>query len=552
MRVLALALAFAVVLLAGRSAAADEPPPRPALAVDDCPVRDPALSEDDLRRQGAEHYTRGETLYVQGDYLGAVQELVASYCKIPYYSILKDIGQAYERNLDYELAIAYLERYVEKIPLDAKRSSPCAADPQEDRENVSRRIKVLQNLSAHILIQTQPKDARITIENKRRIQARARSGEDLAIPANTYLMRVERPGYVTETREITVQIGKPYTFSVELAPETGKLAIQATPADARIFLDDRLVGIGRYDAELSAKRYTVTLERPGRITVRRAIEVLPNQVTRVPVELSPVPQFGRRQLLVFATIAGGAATGALLYAFDETSISGFGSLGGGAAALAGTYLYLDDVALGTSNLTITSTLAATAIGTATTLLFTDEQRVVQPVAGASAIIGGGLGYYLGDRTRIRPGDAALINSSLGWGAAAGGLFALSFGPPREIAAGLVLSGLGLGGISGVVMTRYFDISRTHAALIDVGGIVGILGGLAIESIAYPTSGERFSDEQREHLANFSLAGMAVGLIGAGILTRKLDAPKLNLAPTIGHATGPDGSRTTIYGLGGTW
>jgi hypothetical protein len=36
------------------------------------------------------------------------------------------------------------------------------------------------------------------------------------------------------------------------------------------------------------------------------------------------------------------------------------------------------------------------------------------------------------------------------------------------------------------MTRYFDISRTHALLIDSGGPVGILGGLALESIVNPT------------------------------------------------------------------
>ena len=42
------------------------------------------------------------------------------------------------------------------------------------------------------------------------------------------------------------------------------------------------------------------------------------------------------------------------------------------------------------------------------------------------VAGAGLGYYLGKRTNIRPGDAALINSALLWGTAAGGLFAVSF------------------------------------------------------------------------------------------------------------------------------
>ena len=63
---------------------------------------------------------------------------------------------------------------------------------------------------------------------------------------------------------------------------------------------------------------------------------------------------------------------------------------------------------------------------------------------------------------------------------------------------------------------------------------------------------RFTEAEREHLANFSLGGMAVGLIGAGILTRNLDAPKLPMQPTLGKAVGIDGKTTTTFGLGGTW
>jgi hypothetical protein len=116
----------------------------------------------------------------------------------------------------------------------------------------------------------------------------------------------------------------------------------------------------------------------------------------------------------------------------------------------------------------------------------------------------------------------------------------------------------MGAIGGVLMTSYFDISRTHALLIDVGGIVGILGGLAIESLVYGAAqggldqNARFTEAEREHLANFSLGGMAVGLIGAGILTRNLDAPQPAVQPTVGKAVGPDGKATTTFGFGGEW
>jgi hypothetical protein len=548
------------MIVASASAARAEssaPGGKPKLRIDDCPLRDPSLTEEQLRAQGAERYTRGETLYLQGDYLGAVEELIASYCKIPYYSILKDIGQAYERQLEYELAIEYLERYIHDIPPDAKRTSQCAADPQEDKENVGRRVHVLRDLKAHVLVQTQPKTQHITIENSARVVSRAKSGEDIPLPGDRYKVKIEEPGYETETHTIDVQIGKPYNYFYELVPLKGKISVQVTPADSRIFLDQRLVSlVGHYDATLDAKTYEIMTEHEGRITERRTVEILPNQVKSVPVELTPIPEFGRRQLIVFSTVGGGAATGLLLFAFNNTGIAGIGSVGGAVAGLATSYFYLpESVPLGTSNLAITTSLTGGIIGGSTALIFTDDQRIVQPIAGASAIFGAGVGYYLGDRTKIRPGDAALINSAILWGTAAGGLFAVSFAPPRDVAAGLVLSGLGMGAISGATLTRYFDISRTHAVLIDVGGIIGILGGLAAESLVYPTtqaSNTQVTEQQREHLANFALGGMAVGLIGAGILTRNLDAPNLAIQPTIGNVTAADGSSTTTYGIAGSW
>nr|MBA3452799.1 hypothetical protein [Deltaproteobacteria bacterium] len=122
----------------------------PILEIDDCRQADPTLTPDQLRARGSEHYQRGGTLYIQGDYAGAIDEFVAAYCLIPFYTILKDIGQAYERRLEYELAIGYLKRYVSAVPADAKAANQCATDPQEDKANVLRRISVLGNLTAKV------------------------------------------------------------------------------------------------------------------------------------------------------------------------------------------------------------------------------------------------------------------------------------------------------------------------------------------------------------------------------------------------------------------
>jgi hypothetical protein len=178
------------------------------------------------------------------------------------------------------------------------------------------------------------------------------------------------------------------------------------------------------------------------------------------------------------------------------------------------------------------------------------------VAGAAAVLGGTFGYLVGDRTRISVGDAALINSGVVWGSVAGTLFAVSFNPGHAVAGGLVLSGLGMGTVSGLLLQNNFSITRTHAVLIDVGGVIGIIGGLAAESLVYgqtvQTANNTVDDRAKEHLANYALGGMAVGLLAAGVLTRNLDDPKIPVAPSITQAAAGDGRSATIYGVIGRW
>ena len=526
------------------------------LEIDDCKPTE--LAPDQAKEQGSEHYERGETLYAQGDYEGAVLELVYGYCLAPsYYSLLKDIGQAYERNLDYEKAIGYLERYVREVPPNARPTSS-VPDPQLDKAIVARRVEVLKKLKAKLYVESTPAAARITIANDAGVAARARSGETIEVLGGHYDMTIELDGFEPYHQAIDVKIGKPYTYFVPLVALKGRLSMQVLPGDARIFIGDRLVGIGHIDVVLPGDTYVVTSEAPDRITDRRHIVVLANQVKRVQIELAAQPQIGRRQLIAFSTATGAGATALLLYAFQNTGLAGLGSLAGGAAGFAGAEFALPgDLPLGTSNLTVTGTIGGGILGAGVGLLFTQRVEVIEPVIGAALVLGGGLGYLMGASTQITPGDAALINSGLVWGSVAGGLFALSFDPGHRLGGGLILSGLGMGTVGGVLLQHAYGVTRTHAALIDVGGLVGIIGGLAVESLAYPSQTTRDSTatvdaRSQEHLANFALGGMAIGLLAAGVLTRNLDAPSIGVTPSITRVVAGDGREATIYGLTGRW
>jgi hypothetical protein len=528
-----------------------------SLEIDDC-RSPPDVSPEELRRQGAEHYERGEVLYAQGEYPAAVTELVASYCLFPtYYNLLKDIGQAYERSLDYEKAIAYLERYVTAIPKDAKRENQCAVDPQEDRKYISFRIETMRKLPARILVDTAPGGAKITLANDAGVAGRSTSGQFFGVLGGRYAMTIERDGFKTITKDVRAEIGKPYTFFERLEPLTGRLRIRVIPANARVFIDRRAVGTGAYDTELPGGRYTITVEAEDRLTLSKDVVVLPDRDTPVTIELAPVPQFGRRQLIAYAAIAGGVAGAGLLSNLDsrnQVTYSAYGFAGGTIAGLAGTYWSLPNVPLGTSDLAITSSLIMGVAGGGTAAIFTSNLSGAAPFAGGGLVLGGLAGYYVGDRMHIRPGEAAVINSGALWGTVAGTLFVGAFNPTQHVGSGIVLSGLGMGTTAGVLLSRFFTVSRAHAALIDVGGVIGIIVGVAAENLVYQTNGPTTTSQsaQTEHVSNFALGGLAIGLVTAAILTRNNDNAQVGISPTVGAATASDGKSTATYGIGGNF
>lgn len=520
------------------------------LEIDDCPVQ--TVTADKLRQIGSEHYSRGEVLYAQGDYRGAVDELAAAYCLAPFYSILKDIGLAYERELDFEKAIAYLERYVMAVPRDAKPANACAIDPQEDKKNVLARIRVLQGLEAHISIETEPNDAQITLSSKDTgVTNRTTSGHEMKVLGGHYTMTVERPGFKTKTRDIKAEIGKPYEYFEKLEPQKGRLYVRVVPSEARLYLDRQPFGTGTIATELEGGHYQLLAESEGRLRVTKDVEVIPDRETSLAFELPPEPELGRRQFLAFSVFAGGFLGGGLAAAQNNNTYSaiaaGLGAAGGFAGAYFGTP---ENLALGTSSLAITSSAIGGGFGAGVAAMFTNDGNTAAPVIAAGVATGGSLGYYLGDKLHVSPGDAAVINSGALWGTVTATLFSLSFNASTQISGGVVLSGTLVGTAGGVLLQRYATISRQHSALIDASGVVGIVAALA--TVGVVSRADNSSVKNDERTSNFALGGLAAGLIVGGVLTRHIDERKVVVTPTINRVPGAGGAAATTFGLAGTF
>lgn len=541
-------------LLLARAAAADDAG-GVALEVDRCTTAAPASEAERVARgeRAGTDYDRGEVLYVQGDYAGAVAAFVASYCTLPYYTVLKDIGQAYERLLDYERAIAYLERYVAAVPPDATRDGACAVDPAEDRANVEARIRVLAGLPAKLRVTTTPAGAAITLRRGDTVVARGTTGAGIVeARAGQYTLTVERDGFLPVTTEVAPEIGKPYSYYFQLEPRRGALRIRVQPSDARVFIDERLVGLGDVDVELAGGSYQVMVEAVGRRSEQRTVRVSADDVTEVAFALAAPPQSGRTQLLAAGAIGGLVVGTALGGSIGGDTGAGAGLLIGATASTVGSYLAVPDaLPLGDSSYIITAGLTGAVLGGTTAGMAGSDDDAVA-IGGSIGLIGGAVvGAASARRLDLSPGDAAMLNSGALWGGVAGALFGVVFDGSDRLDHAMVATGVGTGVLTGALLGRTFEPSRREVVLVDLAGVGGAAAAAALQSVV--SEGDATSAESRAH---FGLAGLGVGLVGGALLLQLLDAPPAapprraapRVQPTVARA--PHGGLTV--GLVGAW
>lgn len=511
--------------------------------VDRCAPRI-GLDDKELTRRAGDHFNRGVVLYEQGDYEAAIDEFVSAYCDKPHPSMLYSVGQSYERLILYEKAVAYFDRFIKE-----------SAETVPDRRKAEIRVQTLRGLPARILVATAPANAQVTLRNDTGVAARVRADgvHALEVLKGTYEMNIELPGYEPVQTHIVAEIGRPYSYYFRLEPKKGTVRVVATPSDARIFLGDRLVGIGSYVETVAVGDYQVLVEAEGRPSQRRAIEITAGKTTDLPVDLGQPPKSGRRELVLASGLfLGFAAGGVANTLFDQrSSISSMVGIAGLGIGFGGAYIGVpEDIPLGTTSYIIGSTIIGAADGAVVASLFAGENCFTAEsteldaqgnetcngdLIGSGAATGAAAGAIFSSLTASRfdldAGDAALINSGALWGSLSGLLFWSSFDRDDRVFEPMVLAGLNLGVVVGATVAARAEVSRSRVSIIDLAGLGGLVVGFAVGAGA---------DTANERLAHTSLVGMATGLIAGTYLTRNYDAPKTSLRPTVATTANHDG------------
>ncbi len=550
-QLMTLCLSLAVLLGSPGRSLADE---GTKLRVDSCPDPRAGQSDEEATNSARDNYDRGLVLYEEGDFQGAVDAFVTSYCARAHHASFYNIGQSYERLLDFERSIRYFQRYVDE-----------AGPDDQDAKKASLRAEVLRNLPAQVRIATVPAGAQITIQDAAGIRARgvANSGEEIEIRQGNYTMRVELLGYEAIVRDLVAKPGVPYAYYYSLEPKRGRVQITATPANARIFLDDRLVGVGQYSDELSLGSYKVTVEAPGRLPRSEGVQITYKDLTEIGIELAPPPVSGRRTLLVAAPIAVGLLGGAAMSELfgQNSNLALAGSLGITGLAFGGSYYGIPDtVSRGDAWFMVESAVIGATEGAllASALACggnaeSCSDRVVTGAALAGGITATGLAVLTYKRLAFSTGDAALVGSGAVWGIGTGALFHAIFDADPRTQAPLLLIGMNIGALTAAGLVAHNEVSLRRVAIIDLAGVGGLLGGLSFAETI---------DRNGESVQNFAMLGLIAGLTAGTFLTRYLDEEvasdtkktSLNSSgrswiPMLGAAEDASGGRVLSYGFG---
>jgi formylglycine-generating enzyme required for sulfatase activity len=122
------------------------------------------------------------------------------------------------------------------------------------------------------------------------------------------VVTLQRDGYEPAQREVSVASGAREAVAVSLKPILGQVIVNATPADAQLYVDGAARGVARQTIELPATAHVVEIRKPGYATHR--VTVTPRPGLPQSVEVTLLEGVARASAPAAAGGAAGPATGA--------------------------------------------------------------------------------------------------------------------------------------------------------------------------------------------------------------------------------------------------
>jgi tetratricopeptide (TPR) repeat protein len=295
--------------------AAEPEPSERASTADDSATAMPSAPGSNLEVARV-HFRRGVTLYRAGAYDAAFAEFTRAYESAPNHRVLYNLAQVQAQRHDYVEALAHFRRYLDEGAEEV---------PAERAEQVRAEMAELEQRISRLRIEISIDDARLLVDGQP--AGDLPRDEPLLLNAGVHRLSVEKVGFVSTSRVLTLVGGEESVASFELAAE---LDIDAwivppssTPTSAppppppprvdRTALWASLVTTGA----LAGAGVTFG------VLTRRANATLEDHLSRIPVQRASV-EAGRTRVRTFALLTDGfgaaaaAALGLSTYFFFST------------------------------------------------------------------------------------------------------------------------------------------------------------------------------------------------------------------------------------------
>jgi hypothetical protein len=263
------------------------------------------------------HFRRGVELYRAGAYDAAFAEFTRAYESAPNHRVLYNLAQVQAQRHDYVEARAlfgrYLDEGVDEVP--AERAAHVRAEMAE----LARRISPLR-------IEINVDDARLLVDGQP--AGDLPRDEPLLLNAGVHRLSVEKVGFVSASRVLTLVGGEESQISFELTAELDIDDWAPVPAVPTLASAPPTLPPPRLDRTALWTSLVTTGALAGAsvtfgVLTRRANSALEDQLSRFPVQRASV-EAGRNRVRTFALLTDGfgaaaaAALGLSTYFFFST------------------------------------------------------------------------------------------------------------------------------------------------------------------------------------------------------------------------------------------
>jgi tetratricopeptide (TPR) repeat protein len=237
------------------------------------------------------HFQRGVALYRAGAYDAAFAEFSRAHESAPHYRILYNLAQVQAQRHDYVAALAYFQRYLAEGAgnLPQSRAEEVVAETLELRQRISR-----------LRVETNVDDVRLFVNDMPAVDLPR--DEPLPLNAGIHRLRVEKGGYVSVSRTVTLAGGEESTVSLDLVAELEMDDLALAPAAPAPAALPPVVNRTALWSSLAATGALAGASVTFGVLTRRANATLADRLERYPAPRASV-EAGRRRVRTFALLA---------------------------------------------------------------------------------------------------------------------------------------------------------------------------------------------------------------------------------------------------------